>query len=675
MPFWRPQLLLLAAFLVACPDDTTEAPPDTSSDVLIAEVEEETSSPQDVPEVDTEPGLADNFGVEETKGEEDCEGLDDGHCIYPFPSNRFRKDGQLAFGAESLPMDWEGRRLKAESFASHDGFSTATPILFHMPGGTVDGAASPVTIARSLEADSPTVLLDAESGERIPHWLELDHFSVKADDPVFVMRPAVRLGFDRRYIVAIHGLVDEAGKLLEPEVGFVPLRDQTQSVTKGVHARRSYFEASVFDPLTAAGVGRESLQLAWDFTTASQENTTLEMRTIRDRMLEAVGPDGPAYDIDEVVEQPDAEIRVLVRGTAHVPDFMLPATEKNSPQVFRRDDAGLPISEGTHPIAFELQIPNKAFDDAPVAVLQYGHGLFGAKEEARNDWLRKMAQRKGFAILAVDMEGFSEEDIGIWGVVLTADVSAFPTVAQRPLQGVATHLAIQRMVSRLAKDTDPRITRAGGESALDASRLRYYGNSQGGTIGNILMAMSADVERGVLGVPGAAYALLLNRSVLFKDFAGIISIPFPDARDFVAMFGLLQTGFNGLEPLNFVQYIEAEPLPGSPAHRVLLQVAKEDAAVENSVSFLLARSIGVPMMKPAVRPIFGLEEQAFPYEGSAVVEYDFGHPDNPFPRRPPPAKNDTHEDLRKLDVAQDQLWHFLETGEVIEVCDGPCDPR
>ena len=50
------------------------------------------------------------------------------------------------------------------------------------------------------------------------------------------------------------------------------------------------------------------------------------------------------------------------------------------------------------------------------------------------------------------------------------------------------------------------------------------------------------------------------------------------------------------------------------------------------------------------------------------------HEPHHHPVAPPPEEGCTHEDLRGLPAAQDQLWHFLETGEVKSFCDGVCDP-
>ncbi len=55
--------------------------------------------------------LVDNFGVEETEGSLDCEGLLGQHCLMPFPSDYFRQDGHLVFGPESLPLQENGSHI------------------------------------------------------------------------------------------------------------------------------------------------------------------------------------------------------------------------------------------------------------------------------------------------------------------------------------------------------------------------------------------------------------------------------------------------------------------------------------------------------------------------------------------------------------------------------------
>jgi hypothetical protein len=109
-------------------------------------------------------------------------------------------------------------------------------------------------------------------------------------------------------------------------------------------------------------------------------------------------------------------------------------------------------------------------------------------------------------------------------------------------------------------------------------------------------------------------------------------------------------------------------------------VAKEDRQVLNEASFLSARTAGATLLTPTVRPVQLLPEAPYPARpGAAVVEVDFGIPDDPTPLDPPdgdptqPDEGDTHGWLRQWEPAQDQLVRFLRTGEVIDVCGGePC---
>lgn len=600
----------------------------------------------DVPIV-TEPGIEENFGVAEEQGSEDCENLSLDHCLLPWPSDRFRGEEGLAFGPTSLIQTTAGVRLDAADFAVRDGFSPVTPVLFRFDGASLDGTAEVGDIAASLEPDSKTVVLSASTGERVAHWVELDHFSVAGEKPVFVIRFPKRLDYAGRYVVGVRGL---AGATVDG--GFAALRDRTASRVVGIHARRARFETDVFGPLEEAGVAREDLQLAFDFTVASEQNTTQLLLAVRDAVL----AQATTLTIDDVQDPNLPSIARIVYATAHVPGVLLPADAIGARRI-RTGDAGEPIVEGTEAIPLEIQIPHSALEAAgPVPALQYGHGLFGSRAEARNGWLREFAQRKGFVIFACDMQGMSEADIAVWGVALTGDVSLFARLAEKPLQGIVNHLAIARAMKAWSLDAEGL--------AIDPERVTYYGNSQGGTMGSVIMALQPDLPRGVLGVPGGAYAFLLNRSTAFSDFAGILAIPFPDPVDFTLAFALLQTAMDPMDPLSYVHLIH-QPLLGSPQHRVLLHVAKEDSQVQNDVSFLLGRSIGASLMVPTPRPIWGFEERAYPFEGSAVVEFDFGKPDNPNPTEPPPSEHDTHADLRVDEAAQDQLWHFLQTGEVV----------
>ena len=630
--------------------------------------------------------LADNFGVVESQGDLQCDGLHPGHCLMPFPSDYFRvplDDGGfgLRFGPETLPAYGNaGKHLRSEALAHADGWGSATPIMFTYPGATLLGAPPVFDPAAGLEPDSLTVLLDAETGERVAHWAEFDYLTLGEADPLIALRPAGPLARDRRFIVAVHGLTDVDGIPLPATSGFAALRDRTASRTLGVHARRARFDAEIFAPLEAAGVAREDLQLAWDFTTATAVNGYGPLLAMRDRLMTQIGAEGPAISIVSVeTDDDDPDIRFSITATAEIPSFILPP-DANALRRLRLDADGLPVSDGMETIEFEMQVPHAAFDGGdPVGVMMYGHGLLGSKTEARGRYLKRMAQTYRFIILATDMQGMAESDIGVWLRNLTSDPTAFPWFSEKPMQGVINQLALLRLVKGRLADT-PELQFPAGENGGDAGApifnaddLMYYGNSQGGTIGTLMMALTPDIPRGVLGVPGCCYPMLLQRNADFVgQYVSIFDNIIPNRIEFALVLGLLGTGFDRLDPFTFGPYVTDAPLPGTPPHAVLLQIAKEDPSVHNQVSHMLARAIDAPLLTPAVRPIWGLPTTPYPQTGSGVVEFDFALADDETPQTPPEL-NGSHGWLRAVPEAQAQMMRFLRTGEIADTCPAPCD--
>ena len=130
----------------------------------------------------------------------DCDPLVPEVCMMPFPSNVYTVTDsatptgrRVSIGDTSLPSSFNGYQPKGAPWSKSDGFSPGMAILAYLAGATTEGFATPETIERSLEDDSPTVLLDAETGERIPHWAEVDKTTDKDDQRSLLIRPAVKL--------------------------------------------------------------------------------------------------------------------------------------------------------------------------------------------------------------------------------------------------------------------------------------------------------------------------------------------------------------------------------------------------------------------------------------------------------------------------------------------------
>lgn len=85
-----------------------------------------------------------------------------------------------------------------------------------------------------------------------------------------------------------------------------------------------------------------------------------------------------------------------------------------------------------------------------------------------------------------------------------------------------------------------------------------------------------------------------------------------------------------------------------------------------------ARNFQANLVAPAARPVFGMEEVEAPFTGSALVEWSFSDSEEPQIAEPANPHADPHECVRRLPQAQAQMVHFMETGEVIQTCDGVC---
>jgi hypothetical protein len=464
------------------------------------------------------------------------------------------------------------------------------------------------------------------------------------------------------------------------------LRDDTPGAPDTLDARRAHFE-DIFSLLAADGVDRDNLQLAWDFTTGSLETDTAWMLSVRDQALAAVGADGPEYTFEADCPDPpataparcsrtftveeNANIRKRIYGRMTVPLF-LDMPDAGARLNFGAD--GMPAQNGTAEYDFVIQIPRNATGDNPMHPIQYGHGLLGDHTQAESGWLAEFGNTQGYIPFGVDWSGMAEEDFT--PIILSLSrgtLETFATVPERLHQGVVNSLlAMRMMLGRMARD--PQFMDATG-SIIDTSAGFYTGDSQGGIFGGTYMALSTDVTRGILGVPGQPYNVLLNRSTDFDQYLSFMRMSFADGVDIQIAIATIQMLWDRAEPGSYTRHIMNDLLPGTPAHQVILQVAMGDHQVTPLGAHIMARAVGANTIAPETRSIWGIEEVAPPHTGSGIVEFDFGLPPETYTNVPQRMGDDPHGSVRRNPRALEQTDHFYRTGEIIHTCAGVCDPE
>ncbi|MBK8259435.1 MAG: hypothetical protein IPK82_43115 [Polyangiaceae bacterium] len=462
---------------------------------------------------------------------------------------------------------------------------------------------------------------------------------------------------------------------MPPSDAFVALRDKRAAGTP-VEDRVERFE-EIFSALEAAGVERSGLTLAWDWVTASSDTLHGPLLKMRDEAFAELGDESPVFEVKSIetytVDQ-NADIAYEVLGTFDVPDYTTKI--KVGPQdayVLNWGDDNLPVKSGVYKAEFRARIPRGALTGTPATVIVHGHGLNGTHGQIRASHFDELANQENIVFAGCNMIGMSSEDVSTILEMLN-DLSDFPALADRLHQGVLDHAFLIRGM-KTGFDKIPEVAASG--LVIDPTQVFYGGISQGGIYGATHMAMSLDVTRGHLGVPGNNYSTLLQRSSDFGPFFVILNFIYQDARAQQVLLGAIQNLWDRTDPVSHYRHISAEPFAGTPAHQVLLASATADWQVALLTNEIAARSdLGVALMSNYGRPVSLVEETPYPHVGSGIVNYSFGNP-WPAPGNKPPVDEvgDPHGKPRQLKWHNDQMMHFYRTGEIIDVCGGDgCTP-
>ncbi len=625
-----------------------------------------------------------------------CDILDPSICLLPFPSNeRTVADAstdtglRVDFALESMPARNDGVHIDPTELNRNDGFSPGPNLITKVPGIDLAQTGAPLItkVARSLDADSPIVLIDAESGERQLLWSEADPF----DPDLVLMRVGKNLAPGRRYVVALRNLVDASGDPIPPGRAFQLYRDKIPTFLPAVESRRPQMER-IFSDLARAGIDRGDLHLAWDFTVLSKRNLSERMLAMRDDAFASLGASSPTFDVtgnDPFTGEGNQFRRVT--GTIQVPLYL---TGSGGPGSRLRQGAdGLPTRDPAKDFTatFRCTIPASATGDNPARIVLYGHGLLGSEREVGARNIRDFTTAYNLVYCATKWSGMSEDD-QIYVLNILANLSLFPALPDRLQQGMLNFLFLGRAMKHpQGFASDPAFQDAEGRSILDTSELFYDGNSQGAIAGGGLAAFAQDYTRAVLGVTGMNYSTLLLRSVDFDIFFAALASTYPKEDETSLNIALLQMLWDRAEASGVATHVTSDTFEDTPAKKILLHVAFGDHQVANVAAEVQARSLGARIHQPALAPGRHHDEQlpgdpdneayyaldplpAGPYDGSAIVIWDSGTPTPPTAVTPPRAGKDPHETPRRDPNAQLQKSEFLKTGgAVIDVCSGaPC---
>jgi hypothetical protein len=604
-----------------------------------------------------------------------CNPLVGDDCLSPFPSSvhevadpTTRTGFRVALPPGILPASATDVALDPARMNRRDGFSPATPFVIYFAAG-VDAtqlpAADAAGAAASLTPGAAVQLLDYQRGERVPLFAELDANARPGQRQALIIHPQIRLRPASRYVVALVGLRDAAGQPLHT-TGFAALRDGT-ALSPALRTLAPRYD-EIFTALDHAGVARSTLTLAWDVVTASDQTATGHLVAMRDTALGMASSLG--YTITSSTDTPTDRYRAReVFATIQVPSF-LTSDEGTATMNFGAD--GEPAVRALTNVPIVLEIPKCARTaTAPLPFLFYGHGLFGsAKEALGNPGLQAIGNRMCMILVGTDWIGLAFDDIGNLGNHVVTDLNNIGIVTDRLQQAQVNAQMMARQVRSKLKD-DPALA-LDGRALSDGSEAYYFGISNGGIQGTVFMALSPDVVRGVLNVPGCEWNLMMYRSSDFNRLYPLLNLVYPDPLDRQQLIAASQSEWDYTDPASFAPHLLADPLPGAPAKRILVQESIGDSQVSNLATRILARTMGLTGLN-LEQPVFGITEQAAPLDSAYTQWNVHATPLPPTVNMPSEVDNGAHDAISGLPALQEQIAAFLRPdGQVTLTCTGPC---
>ena len=603
-----------------------------------------------------------------------CNPLVGDDCLSPFPSsfvevaNSATATGvQVSIAASAMPSMHDGTALLPTRVNRHDGISPSTPFVVYFKAG-VEPTQLPTfdTLDQSVTATSTVQILDYATGTRVPVFAELDaNATMSSQRQALIIRPAQRLAPATRYVVALVELKDNKGHALEAP-GFDALRDKTTLNAQLEPLKASYEE--IFTALEAAGVTRSSVTLAWDLTTASDADVTGHLVAMRDQALGM--STGLTWTITSNTSTPTDPFRLReVVGTFQVPWYL---ADSSMTAVLNIDANGNPVLNGMGSANFVVDIPQCATSaTAPLPVIVFGHGLFGtAVSELETAYQKQVGDYLCMVQIGTDWIGLAQYDYTTIANDVIPNFNNFNMVTER-LQQAHVNAQVLTRLFKTAMKNDVAL-QVNGKAVTDASRIYYYGISNGGIQGATYMGLAEDLTMGVLNVPGAEWTLLMQRSTDFSPLQTLLDIEIPDLLDQQDVLALVQPDWDYTDPAGFAPHIVASPLANTPAKQVLVQEAINDAQVSNLATNMLVRGIGLQGIDLEL-PVYGVTQASAPLP-SAYTQWDIMPTPVPPPvNQPASSDNGAHGEIRKLVELEAQIKAFLmPNGMVTQTCTGPC---
>lgn len=561
----------------------------------------------------------------------------------PLPSDFLRNPASGRVELPVAPGDSEGTRHIKAALNRLDGFGLSSGLTFELSAPVDPSSVTP-----------ETVRLFAVPEAAPPYEVPVEVRTRVRDTAVTVTPSDGPLAPATDHVLVVSSSVsDPLGAPVGPMLPglFIGLDAPLYADGASQHPSLDAESAARLEPIRArleAGLERLALDdaavaVAWPFRTmtvfepmrqhrdaARIMDTPVDPFDVEDRSPAAAALDFPLSALTLL------RVRRVYEGKIVVPDFLDPVTRA------AREDGGWAPRE----VKFVMTVPRGLEEGAPMPVAIFGHGLMTERRFVLA--LADALAGEGIAAVAIDLPFHGERTHCVW---------KGPQCVVNPLDPTGDQICPSPCARNTTCSPDGRCVDSAGEGnhlatwplvgfpqasggafvdvdSMDGTRdhlyqavtdlsalyrslregdwasvvgheidpdISYVGQSLGGVLGALFVAVHPEVKRAVLNVPGSDLIDLFRESTVFAphfeaylDNEGIAR----GSEEHERVLNVARWLMDSVDPQSFAQFLlreSFEPGRALPEDRtVLIQMARLDLVIPNATTELLARLSGAP---------------------------------------------------------------------------------
>jgi hypothetical protein len=261
------------------------------------------------------------------------------------------------------------------------------------------------------------------------------------------------------------------------------------------------------------------------------------------------------------------------------------------------------VVQRMEPMRFGLTVPTGPVPPTGFPVTIYAHGTGGDHLSFVEDGTAAALAAQGIAVISTDQVLHGPRNPGGEPEIAFFNVANPYAMRDNALQGTADAFSQLRLVEKL------RFQDAGRTIKLDATRVSFFGHSQGGLTGPGFVAFEPTLTGAVLsGTGGLLYLGLLYKTEPL-DVAGLVSTVLRDdpVDEDNPTLALAQMWLDRADGANYAPLMVREPPPGNAPKNIFQTEGFTDSFTPNQSIEAFATALGGDLIElPDTQPIEGL---------------------------------------------------------------------